>query len=363
MIAAFKIFPLHLCIFASLHLCIFASARAVLTSLILENQGVILSKFFAALLFLLSAMAGRAQAITPENGWWWNPNASGSGYNIEVQDNVLAMSAYVFEPSGAPVYYISAGLMSSDRTYSGSLDLVSGGQCIGCAYKPPTTASIGHIAVQFDSASTGTLSINGGAAIPIQRLAYSLNMTSPYAMLGEWALIRGSASFPVYSGERIQLGATYRSTSDGALYASGNRSGSTPDVALTRQDTNGRWYMILDSSTSYYQYFEFGFSGLNAIEGRSWTILKTSTVSGSGTPFIGFRSLSASAVKSGVRASGTTETAKHHVVSSAVDAALRDELLSMTPENARSDVGQPLTDDALIALETMRRLMLQVKQK
>jgi hypothetical protein len=56
---------------------------------------------------------------------------------------------------------------------------------------------------------------------------------------------------------------------------------------------------LLNSSTSYYAFYRFQFSGLNAVEGITWTYLKTGSPSGSGLPVVGARTMSFSAVKTG----------------------------------------------------------------
>lgn len=305
-----------------------------------------MSKVFT-ILSLLFALVGPAHAISPESGWWWNPNASGSGYNIEIQDNVLAVSAYVFDGSGAPTYYISAGAMSNDSTYSGSLNLFSGGQCIGCTYKAPTSVAAGTISIKFSTAQNGTLIINGGAAIPIQRFAYGVNTTSPYAVLGEWATTEGSTTYPIYFGERLQFSSTFTSTSDGRLIAAGNRSGNTgaTNMVVAYQGTDGVWSLLLDSSSNYYKFYRFTFSGLNSIEGTVWTYLKTSTPSGSGLPFIAFRSQSASLVKTGV---GPGAKAQEFSVKQSqpttTDTAHRDELQYLNPESAGVKTDSAVSD-------------------
>lgn len=255
---------------------------------------------FKKLFFILIGFViNQAYAISPESGWWWNPDASGSGYNIEIQDNVLAVSTYVFDAAGNPIYYISAGLMANDKSYSGSLDLVTGGQCIGCPYKAPTRTPVGIIKVDFADETNGRLVINNGLPIPIQRLAYGINLASPYKLMGEWALVQGSRLLPVYFGDRVSFGTTFKAT-DGKLMARGNRSGATDRIALSSEDSPGTWHMLVDSSTSYYQFYEFKFSGFNTIEGNVWTYLKSSSPSGSGLPFVAFRSQSASLVSNGV---------------------------------------------------------------
>jgi hypothetical protein len=309
-----------------------------------------MKKFFAIVFVLFFAFIGRVEAITPENGWWWNPAASGTGYNIEIQDNVMALSVYTFDPSGAPLYYISAGVMSGDRNYNGVLTLVSGGQCIGCPYKPPSQVSVGTVSVQFSNTSTGSISINGGAAVPMQRLAYRFDMSSHTSLFGEWALVEGTKDFPVYFGERVTLSLTY--TSGGVLYAAGNRSGSESRVALATSMADGSWIILLDSSTNYYTAYNFKYSGLNTIEGRSWTYLKTSNISGSGLPFVGFRSLSASLVKTG---SGPgIATRKPGTPSDSPDIEAQNQQKIQAEASADIGDGELISDEILIANELLR---------
>ncbi len=53
-------------------------------------------------------------AFTPAAGLWWNPNESGSGYNVQVQHGVLVMTIYSYAANtGEPVWYIASGPMSN----------------------------------------------------------------------------------------------------------------------------------------------------------------------------------------------------------------------------------------------------------
>ncbi|MBP8018831.1 MAG: hypothetical protein KAY82_02230 [Hylemonella sp.] len=237
--------------------------------------------------------------INPEGGWWWNPSESGAGYNIEIQNNVIAFAAYVYGPDGAPIYYISAGAMTGDRKYSGSLDRVSNGQCMGCAYKPPVRASVGTVVLEFDTATTARLYLNGASAIPVQRFSFGVNSEAPGSLLGEWALVSGSSDNAVYEGDRISFSSTQ--TVSGTLSAVGNRSGATERIAVAYKDSaSNSVALLVDTSTSYYDFYLFTFSGLNAIEGKAWTFLKTASLSGPGSPFMGFRSKSAALVSTGL---------------------------------------------------------------
>lgn len=139
--------------------------------------------------------------------------------------------------------------------------------------------------------------MNGGAPIPIQRFGFGVNAAAPYAMMGEWAITEGGKSYPVYYGDRIQFSTIYTDT-DGTLFAMGNRSGNTGASAAVAQ-IKGVWYLVISTSSTYYQGYSFSFTGLNSIEGTTWVYPKTSSPSGAGSPFIAYRSQSASFVKTG----------------------------------------------------------------
>ena len=238
-----------------------------------------------------------SKTIIPESGSWWNPSASGSGYNIEIQNNILTFTAYVYDAAGAPTFYISVGTLSGDRSYNGTLVRVSNGQCIGCAYRTPISANVGTVIIEFENATNARLILNGGSAIPIQRFAYGINLNAPYSMLGEWALVSGSAS-AVYAGDRVGFSSTQ--TLSGTLAAVGSRTGATDRVAVAYLDVaSGAIAVLVDSSSPNYDLYIFNFAGLSVIEGNYWTFLKTGAPTGTGNRFIGFRSKSASLVATG----------------------------------------------------------------
>lgn len=255
-------------------------------------------KFMTALLVL---WGGWACAMSPENGVWWNPAESGTGYNFEIQNNRLWMYAYTYEANGLPVYLYSATTLTGTNQFTGTLNRSVNGSCIACPYHPNTEAAVGSVQIVFDSPSTATLTATtaqGTRSTRLQRFPFAIDERTPYKMMGEWSLVIGSKLFPVYFGDRLAFGDTFNS--GGVLMAAGSRTGSSSNLAVASQQPDGTWSILLDASTSYYDYFTFRFSGLNTMEGTSWTFLKTSALSGSGLPFIGLRSGSASSVINGV---------------------------------------------------------------
>src|SRR4051812_17632984 len=77
-----------------------------------------------------------ADAFTPRTGQWYNPDESGSGYNIDIQKGKLVMTAFSYKSNGDSEWYVTAGAMSSNhKSYTGSLTKVRNGQSIGGAYQ------------------------------------------------------------------------------------------------------------------------------------------------------------------------------------------------------------------------------------
>ncbi len=76
-------------------------------------------------------------------------------------------------------------------------------------------------------------------------------------------------------------------------------------MALGYFDPSTRlWGILLDSSTSYYRFYTFTYTGLNRIEGNEYLYLKTSTSLGTPEYFIGHRIKSGAAL-AGKSAPGT----------------------------------------------------------
>ena len=108
--------------------------------------------------------SGQADYL-PESGWWWNAAESGSGYSIEVQGNNLFFVGFMYDGAGQPVWYYSAGPMTSVTGYSGALLQFAGGQTLAGSYHAPTTpATVGSLAIAFTAPDAATLTITGAGA-------------------------------------------------------------------------------------------------------------------------------------------------------------------------------------------------------
>jgi hypothetical protein len=113
------------------------------------------------------------QAPTPQVGLWWNPDESGSGYNLDFQHGVLVLLVYSYTPAGDPLWYIATGPLVGD-TFTGQLDKARGGQCISCPYAgmPLPDGSDGTVTIVFHSNTSATMTLPGGRVTQIQPEAF-----------------------------------------------------------------------------------------------------------------------------------------------------------------------------------------------
>jgi hypothetical protein len=105
----------------------------------------------------------------PFTGWWWNPAESGSGYSVEVQGDSIFIIGYMYDVGGRPVWYLSAGKMSSPSTYSGPLLQFAGGQTMTGPYHPPSTTpvTVGTLDVEFIAQDEANFTFSDGAAAAV----------------------------------------------------------------------------------------------------------------------------------------------------------------------------------------------------
>src|SRR3984957_11319412 len=107
-----------------------------------------------ALLFWVFFILPIPVLAAPASGYWWNPNAPGSGFVIEVQGNEMFLASFLYAADGQATWVASNGLLTSPTTYSGALITYTGGQTLTGPYgsAPTPTAPLGNITVAFQSA-------------------------------------------------------------------------------------------------------------------------------------------------------------------------------------------------------------------
>lgn len=181
-----------------------------------------------ALLIAALFISGGAQARMIESGIYYNASEPGRGYSIEQQGSQLTLIFYVYETSGAPVWYYANGgytLNSSGfPTMSAAIGRYTGGQCLGCTFSSPTGTSVGNVTIAFSSPVTATLTLGssggafgsgGSSAISLSRFNFT-DATNP--LLGQWAWAYSIGSTPTYANT---WGGYVRFTTVGSVVNSG----------------------------------------------------------------------------------------------------------------------------------------------
>lgn len=85
----------------------------------------------------------------PETGSWYNPQQSGSGLNLEIQNGVLVGYYYGYDADGKPDWQLFHGkLMRSEKEgvqwdFETHLLHFKDGNCLGCDYKAPDEPVVG----------------------------------------------------------------------------------------------------------------------------------------------------------------------------------------------------------------------------
>lgn len=106
----------------------------------------------------------------PKSGNWFNPEQSGVGFNLEIQNTTILGYYYGYTEAGDSMWAMFSGKLNKvedgDALWTISTDLVevSGGQCINCDYQfYSDIEKIGDIELTFNRLGHATYQINEGA--------------------------------------------------------------------------------------------------------------------------------------------------------------------------------------------------------
>ncbi len=136
---------------------------------------------------LLLFISTNSFGVTPETGWWWNPNEPGRGFNIEHQDGTVFIATFIYEENGIPIWYTTSGRLLNS-TVKANMDKFKGGQCITCGFVSPSSEADGVAEFNFTTSRTGTLSWKG-VEIPIQRFDFQQNRLGGSWLVGDSAAL------------------------------------------------------------------------------------------------------------------------------------------------------------------------------
>jgi hypothetical protein len=162
-----------------------------------------MTRALAALAVALAASSS-VQAYTPASGFWYNPNESGTGIAIEIEDKLLFMAAYVYDTQGRATWYLSSGNLTPSvvgnstyyNVFNGNLDGYANGQYIGGPWVRPTyfANAAGPVQIIFNPNDETRATLTwGGRTTQIERLDYYAGFGAAdreiERMIGEWSVV------------------------------------------------------------------------------------------------------------------------------------------------------------------------------
>jgi hypothetical protein len=271
-------------------------------------------RFFQKLIIATVLFASsQLQAFTPESGFWWNPDESGSGYAIEIQDNYLFVALYVYDEAGNPIWYTAGATLGGNSLFDGELHYTFNGTCIDCNVTQPVTilGERGEITINFLTETTATIEFDGGVVKNIERFNFLLGDEAE-RMLGEWQTVidfKGLFDDFPFSGDVLLFDKT--SFSDGEKFAEGCRpdnsiDGFCSDFALNNHEMaavydydNNTMLIVVDDSENFWLAYYLDL-GLNQFDGEVALYPKGTEPTNVSYPVRGFRSASRSFVETGV---------------------------------------------------------------
>jgi V8-like Glu-specific endopeptidase len=104
-------------------------------------------------------------------GWWWNPQVTGTGYEIEIQNQNLFFSFAGSRADGSPVWYVATKDMTSTTDFAADLIEARGGSAFNTgATGTLSSSSPGKVSIHFTSDTTANLTL-GGQTVAITKFS------------------------------------------------------------------------------------------------------------------------------------------------------------------------------------------------
>lgn len=248
----------------------------------------------AILLTVISLVTGNsyAQYYTPDSGWYWNPGFSGSGYNIEFQDDTMFLSFFSYSASGSSTFYTLSGKFNTTTgRVAGDLFTFSGGQCIGCPYIAPQIINTGPAIVQFQNKSNAIITLprpGGSVSIPVERFVFAYGPLQADQKLGAWVtsiLFSSGAESDVIRMRRTQTNPDRTVIAVGDIHPTGR---SVIGFGSTIPGTSTNYAYLVDFSNTNNALYLAEFT-LNGFSGAYFVYPKGGQPSGSGVLVFGTR--------------------------------------------------------------------------
>jgi serine protease len=113
-----------------------------------------------------------ASAAYIDTGWWWNPSQSGTGFSVEVQGDTVFIAGFLYEASGAPIWYTAVGKLKDNRVVNTTLNTFRNGQPLTGAHRLPTSTELGAVEFAINEPTKATLKLSDGRVIELSRFRF-----------------------------------------------------------------------------------------------------------------------------------------------------------------------------------------------
>jgi hypothetical protein len=132
--------------------------------------------------------------VSFQSGLWWDPSQSGRGFFVDVQGTQAAISSYMYDETGQPVWYLTAAAVTGTLRTQGTMDGFAGGQTLTGAYRAPSAGpSGGGMIFNALDSTTANLTLPNGTVLALKRFQF-----------GSTELCEGSTSTDVFSGLQLK---------------------------------------------------------------------------------------------------------------------------------------------------------------
>lgn len=112
----------------------------------------------------------RTQVTYPEPGHWYNPDQSGTGFNLEFQNGIMAGYYYGYDAEGKPEWYLVTNPLVRSETSGVMWELevepqrFTGGNCMGCPYQSPSDSeNLPAVKIEFLQRAYARLTLSDGS--------------------------------------------------------------------------------------------------------------------------------------------------------------------------------------------------------
>lgn len=247
----------------------------------------IASRAFFLFLTLLHGTVSAQNA--PTDGFYFDPDFVGMGWNVENQDGIIAVTHYVYDDEGRATFFTSAGVLSGGSVIS-DLFAYSNGPCIDCSPTAADSQNLGQVRIDFIDNEKAILTYPGGSQFNIQRLFFGYGPEPHHRLPGTWMI--GKGDLGLYFGDFLEVTGLCGDPCDNnpTRYRGQRLDGGASRILIVgpEDDDPTSMAMLVDSSTSYYNFYLFEITG-DLWGGRTWTYLKDEQPTGSGLVFFGSR--------------------------------------------------------------------------